>query len=346
MLFGCDTSGDRGYIQSRTIAGVNNQLQLQPNGGNVGIGTSPLSKLHVEGDICHPRESWVWFSNQYTDNDSYGQHGIYQTGGNLRFWWRNTSTNNFPITIDGPNGRVGIGTDNPGEKLEVDGAIRTTNNATTNEPGLSMSYNPTTGQSLFQSKGKDDTSTGYYDFVVMEGDGGNQVQAMTIDTSGNVGIGVSSPAVKLDVNGDMNISGVITQNSPNGIGSGTFTATPNIKMGSCYMNALTEITQQFERLMSYTKIGNIININGGYIFRYSGSGTVTTYISLTDIGLPTGTDTNVYVITNNGTGHFTNTVSTDTNNNRLIFTIGGLGGSGVYYTGFKMLMGCGYRTAY
>ena len=88
--------------------------------GNVGIGTTnPLSKLHIEGDICHPRESWVWFSNSYTDNASYGQHGIYQTGDKLKFWWRNYLTNNFPLTIDGPNGNVGIGNSNPTTKLSV-----------------------------------------------------------------------------------------------------------------------------------------------------------------------------------------------------------------------------------
>jgi hypothetical protein len=50
LLFGCDTLGGRSYIQSRTIAGANNNLTLQPNGGNVGIGiANPQSTLHILG---------------------------------------------------------------------------------------------------------------------------------------------------------------------------------------------------------------------------------------------------------------------------------------------------------
>jgi hypothetical protein len=198
MLFGCQTSGTRCYIQARTIAQVNNYLTLNPNGGNVAIGiATPLSKLHVEGDICHPRESWVWFSNSYTDSDIYGQHGIYQTGDKLRFWWRNQFTNNFPITIDGPNGRVGINNSNPTYKFDIDNSGGAVEEMRIKGSDPDIYLEGTAGTFRLGTNGGGSGTSGGQAYIY---DHTTDQYVMTFQRgSGNVGIGTSTPAYKLDI---------------------------------------------------------------------------------------------------------------------------------------------------
>lgn len=63
------------------------RLALNPNGGNVGIGTdSPVTSLHVNGDITVPTNSYVKFA---TD----GQESINGDGSTLYF--RTQASNTF-----------------------------------------------------------------------------------------------------------------------------------------------------------------------------------------------------------------------------------------------------------
>ena len=99
------------------------------------------------------------------------------------------------LKVDSANNRVGIGTTSPGYKLIVNAAsadgMQFENSSDSNRGGRITSTG-TAGTGKF---GITTTSSGYaLSFGI------DAVEKMLLDTAGNVGIGVASPAGKLDVN--------------------------------------------------------------------------------------------------------------------------------------------------
>jgi hypothetical protein len=97
--------------------GVNERMRIT-SGGNVGIGTtSPTAKLDVAGKFRVTDDIILAQTNGRIDYDN----GV---TGALRFYSTSTATERMRITSGGD---VGIGTTSPATKLEVNGAIKTSN---------------------------------------------------------------------------------------------------------------------------------------------------------------------------------------------------------------------------
>ena len=151
--------------------------------GNVGIGTSsPSQKLEVSGAVLagdYRGSAQIYL----TSPDSW----IFRsTGGNERM--RVTSA-----------GNVGIGTTSPGKKLEVNGTFKATGDASIDGTGnLTIRNQSATGSGVVFIdnvwQGGIEHISGNLYFRA-----GGQVDRMTIKTGGNVGIGTTSPEVKLEI---------------------------------------------------------------------------------------------------------------------------------------------------
>ena len=140
------------------------------------------------------------------------------------------------VTID-TSQNVGIGTISPTTKLQAVGIIKSGGTGTNGEFNLAR-----TSDGLSVGKISLTESTQILDYNNLMGSGIhtftiNSAERMRIDSSGNVGIGTSSPSAKLDVNG--NIAG----GSVNVFG----TSTPANGINNVTTNALGFFTNSTER---------------------------------------------------------------------------------------------------
>jgi hypothetical protein len=269
--------------------------------GNVGIGTaSPAAKLHVDGAFGTSSGAYISGStygmlgvNRGASNASAGVQyynigsqkwfaGIYENTDNFGFY--SVGTSSFPMVIEYSTGNVGIGTSSPAGNLHI---------ASATDTGIRIQA----GASSLSYIDLADTASGApagsiaYNHIVDAltfATGGSNTERMRITTTGNVGIGTSSPASKLDVNGDIATSGDIILTGAKGIyfdnaGSkylddyevGTWT------MGVTFGGESTGVTYNFNS-GTYTKIGRQVTVNG--LVQLSNKGSSTGGVRIT--GLP------------------------------------------------------------
>lgn len=344
------------------------------NTGSVGIGvTTPAEKLHIAtaGQTLIKVENTLNAADaaiQFINNTINSFYGINSTGAYMA-----TSTSHPLLFIVNSaekmrlttTGRLGINTNSPNAVLHL-GFVSGTDGLLIQSNNSSLRWG---GNDTFGEFGHLTWDTGFAVVMGVTGKGlsfrtnGYANESMRITSSGNVGIGVS-PAYKLDVAGDVNITGSFRVNgTPIGTGGGgvSGSGTANYIAKWSAGTALTN-SQIFDN-------GSSIGLRTAspfYVIDYQLTGSLRLGYF---IGSIDGTDNASGIVAHNGNG-ITQTVPfgfsgskfawyvgtneamrIDTNRNLLINTTGGVSGAGalqvngdVNVTGTFKVNGVQYNT--
>lgn len=161
------------------------------DGGNVGIGTtSPTAKLHINNGT--DRNLWFRVNGSGTGTELLSINDAQSTRQSLAF-----SASSFYFD----NGNVGIGTTSPSEKLQIYSSSNTAFSVVDSASSIRMIT--AGGINFFQSG---PVGGGASPLVFSSMFGG--LEYMRITSSGNVGIGTTSPVDKLEVNGGIRSTGL------------------------------------------------------------------------------------------------------------------------------------------
>jgi hypothetical protein len=206
--------GTADYAWMEAFDGTNRNskkyLNLNPWGGNVGIGTiAPVSRLDVAGRISNTEgavDIHIDSGSTYSSITSYGT-----AYGDLLL--RTTTSTDDGVWIKGMSGNVGIGTTAPGEKLVVDGTAGSANilvgpvsgagygayNIRDTSAGMDMSSTLNYVRLFVVDAAGVDTTRGIK-FGIKAPSTGVFTDHMIVRSDGNVGIGTTDPTVKLEAN--------------------------------------------------------------------------------------------------------------------------------------------------
>ena len=226
--------GTSHYLHSQSnlylYSGSSNTMVLT-NSGNVGIGTtSPSEKLHVlsSGNTVARFETSLTSDMAIELKNSQGSM-FFGLGGGEEFAVGtdadlNGTNSKFVVKS---SGNVGIGTTSPGAKLDVDGNIKLSGYIVdSNSEIIDFAINDLKVQGKHINAEFGVWARSYGTVRQMGIDGGaaymglytSGTEKVRIDTSGNVGIGTTSPIRKLDVN-----SAAVSDIARFGNNSGNFT---------------------------------------------------------------------------------------------------------------------------
>ena len=197
--------------------------------GRVGIGTSsPDEAVHVVGSVLAGAAdlgtvtyssvdqfiamgsgvAGILINNTSTTGVGYITFGDGAIAGRIQYDHSNNSmqflTSNIERLRIDSSGNVGIGTSSPGKTLDVDGQLRIRNGGTSGYALLEY------GASLTATNNWHVGSEGDGSFRFYNGTFGAGTERMRIDSSGNVGIGTTSPSALLDVDGTTRLGGAVS----------------------------------------------------------------------------------------------------------------------------------------
>jgi len=269
----------------RLRAGSNERVRIDSS-GNVGIGTTSPGSFNSDGrNLVVGTGSGGQGMSIYSGNSSYGTiyfadgtsgDALYQGAvlyNHSSHFMRLDTAGAERMRIDS-SGKVGIGTASPASKIHLSGGAENVLIQTTNSTGDAFfgirngSYGLLgTGDAYIYTNDGDVAliADGASD-VIKFAAGGNS-ERMRIDSSGNVGIGTSSPTQKLDVRGSVYV----------GTSIGINTTSPSSKLHALNPSGGADTTE----------VSTIERDNSGYfikLYRNAGSGNVGGLIGADSVG--------------------------------------------------------------
>lgn len=244
LYFSDGTTGDAGYKGGFQYKHEDDSLRTLVNGsermritstGNVGIGTtSPAYKLDVRGklncggststgnyvrvegsatgntyDVFYGKRKYPRIRLIDSINGENNEFHIWNLGNQLRFGSNAGSSDTASFYIKHGNaanaifnGAIGIGTDNPSDLLHIKSTSTDARMILDGHTGSDAELKFFEGGSSKFTVGYDAAST---NFVIGTANVDTN-QRLVIDSSGNVGIGTTSPGAKLHVNGTVRVN--------------------------------------------------------------------------------------------------------------------------------------------
>jgi hypothetical protein len=187
VVLGANSSGV-GYISSQRTDGTATtyNLAIQPNGGNVGIGTTTIpQKLTVDGNL---QLNGTFPKIVFSDTNSNPDFTLIGANGYFDIYDETNTTTRMRIDN---SGNVGIGTTTPSYNLEVRG---------TADQSL---YLAKTGTTYLKATAGTNAELFTGGSMVL---GSGNTERIRIVSTGNVGIGTSTPAAALDVIGRIGLN--------------------------------------------------------------------------------------------------------------------------------------------
>lgn len=220
LLFGFDTTLNQASLQSYSTSTLGAGLVLNPQGGNVGIGTAAPAtgpKLNIaDGAINNSRFASMQIVTAAT-GASYPQLALVRNGWHAAglghkldsnvFGFGNTVATFDPnfLAINPDGGKVGIGTSNPITKFHVNGGDLRVDSSS--NPSISLAAGASVAElAKITTAGAYSTSAAVGDTVLRTSAGGLHLQSgtaaagLTVSSANNVGIGNTSPLGKFTVN--------------------------------------------------------------------------------------------------------------------------------------------------